>query len=320
MRVSFLGSPPFGTPILERLAHSEFAPKLVVTPPARARGRGRKETPQPLAERARELGLEVAQPRTVRDPEFMAQLEALDLDCILVASYGELLRQEFLDLPRLGCLNVHPSLLPRHRGATPIPAAILAGDAHTGVTIQRMVLKLDAGEILVAQEAPMIAGETAGEMTERLAELSGELAFEALGRLQLEDPGFEPQDDEAATYCKKLEKSDGLLDWTEKAEELERRVRAFHPWPGARTYLPNGKPLSVWRTHVVELAGEFEAGVVVSSENASPSTGALIVATGEGGLSLDEVQSAGKRAMSAEDFQRGARIEPGQSLLCEAPS
>ncbi len=315
MRICFVGSPPFGTPILERLAGSAFAPALVVTPPARARGRGRKAAPQPLAERAVELGLEVAQPGSVRDPEFHAQLEALAPDVILVASYGEFLRQSFLDLPRIAPLNVHPSLLPRHRGATPIPATILAGDDVAGVTIQRIAMELDAGDILVAAEAPIIAGETAGEMTLRLAEFSGGLCLEALEQLAGGEAVFVPQDHDAATHCKKLEKQDGQLDWSLSATELERAVRAFNPWPGAFTQRPEGKLLSVWRAHVVPSDSQAAPGTVISAVNGDD---ALVVACGSGALALDEVQAPGKRPLPAGDFQRGARIEPGVQLGLEA--
>jgi len=313
LRLVFVGSPPFGTPILERLAHSAFAPELVLTPPARARGRGRKAAPQPLAERACELGLEVSQPATVREPEVMERLAALAPDVILVASYGEFLRREFLDLPRIAPLNVHPSLLPRHRGATPIPATILHGDEVSGVTIQRIAPELDAGDVLIAREAPVLAGETAGEMTLRLAELSGELSVDALQSLADGSGCFTPQDHEAASFCKKLEKEDGRIDWALSAVELERRVRAFNPWPGAHTSLPNGKAVSVWRARVAACEGaDHVPGQLVRGD------GELVVATGEGALALEELQVAGKRAMAAGDFQRGARLEPGTVLGMEA--
>lgn len=311
MRICFVGSPPFGTPILERLAASRFSPALVVTPPARARGRGRKCAPQLLAEKARGLGLDVAQPTSVRDPEFFRQLEALAPDCILVASYGEFLRKQFLELPRLAALNVHPSLLPRHRGATPIPATILAGDEVSGVSIQRIAMELDAGDILLARETPIEPGETAGEMTLRLAEFSGELCIEALERLASGSAVFMPQDPDDVTFCKKLEKADGFLDWTRPAVELERRIRAFNPWPGAHTTLPSGKGLSIWRARAIVRGANVDPktpGTVVEGE------GGIVVTSGDGALVLEEVQAAGKRAMTATEFLRGSRVSPGDRL------
>ena len=308
MRVVFVGSPPFGTPILERLASSDFRPALVVTPPGRAKGRGRRVGSQPLAERARELGLNLAQPASVRDPDFFAQLQELAPDVILVASYGEFLRKEFLELPRLAALNVHPSLLPRHRGATPVPAALLAGDETTGITIQRIALELDAGDVLVACETPIAEGETAGELLERLAELSGGLCLEALELLAKGEAHFTPQDPAGVTFCKKLEKDDGLLDWSLPARVLARNVRAYNPWPGAATTLPDERRLSIWRAHPVPWDEQAVPGTLVEAE------GALVVATGEGALELEEVQVAGKRALPAADFQRGARLAPGTVL------
>jgi len=306
VRVLFLGSPPFGTPILERLAASPFRPSLVVTPPARPRGRGRKLEPQPLAERAEALGLALLQPRSVRDPEVMARLAEARADVFVVASYGELLRQAFLDLPRVGCLNVHPSLLPRWRGATPVPAAILAGDEVTGVSIQRIVLELDAGDVLIARASPVGPDETAGELLERMARLGAEVLVEGLARIEDGSATFTPQDPAGITHCRKLTKEDGRLDWTRPAGELARRVRAMNPWPGGRTVLPEGGELSVWRASVAGDAGE--PGTVLSVD------GRLVVACGSGALVLEEIQAPGKRRMGAAEWLRGARLAAGERL------
>ena len=307
MRVVFLGSPPFGTPILERLAESAFRPSLVVTPPARPRGRGRKLAPQPLAERAGALGLELLQPRTVRDPEVMERLAAESPDVVVVASYGELLRQEFLDLPRLASLNVHPSLLPRWRGATPVPATLLAGDQITGVSVQRLVLELDAGDVLVARESPVDQEETAGELLDRMALLGAEALIEGLSALESGEARFTPQDPADVTHCRKLSKEDGRLHWREPAPSLALRVRAMNPWPGAHTTLAGGTVLSVWRARAVDESGD--PGQVLRAEG-----GELVVACGEGALSLLEVQVAGKKRMAAADWLRGSRLEAGTVL------
>jgi methionyl-tRNA formyltransferase len=306
VKLVFLGSPPFGTPILARLLESAHRPALVVTPPDRPRGRGRRVEPSPLAALAREAGVPVLQPVTVRDDAFLADLRAEDADVFLVASYGELLRQEFLDIPKRECLNVHPSLLPRHRGATPIPAAILAGDEETGVTIQRVVLELDAGDVLVALRAPMSPAETAGELAARLAVVGGEATVRALDALADGTAKFTPQDPEHVTICRKLSKVDGRVDWARPAVELQRHVHAMTPWPGARTTLPGGAGIALRRARAVD--GEGSPGTILAADDE------LVVAAGEGALALFEVQAAGKKPMPAGDFLRGARLEPGAVL------
>jgi len=311
LRLVFLGSPPFATPVLERLATSRFPPELVVTQPGRARGRGRKVAPSPLVELARAQGLAVLEPETVRDPAVLERLRALEPDVFLVVSYGEILRPEFLALPRVVALNVHPSLLPRHRGATPVPAAILAGDEVTGVAIQRIAQQLDAGDLLLVRETPIRPGETAGELQARLGEWSGELVLEALELVDSGRARYTAQDHARATYCKKLEKEHGRIDWSQPALALERRVRAMNPWPGAFTRLASGAELFVWRARVAERPA--------AARDATPGTlleaGArMLAAAGEGALELLEVQLAGKRLLPAAEFLRGAHLLAGARL------
>jgi len=263
-----------------------------------------------VAELAEGAGLPTLQPERLRDEETLAWLRAREADVFLVASYGELLTEAVLEIPRLECLNVHPSLLPRHRGATPIPASILAGDEITGVSIQRMVLELDAGDVLVAMETSLEPTENAGELAARLAELSGEASVAALRALDEGTAEFVPQDGERATFCKKLTKEHGRIDWRHAAVELDRHVRAMTPWPGATTSLPGGQDLTVLRALPVE-RDAAEPGTILAVGKQ------LEVATGEGALRLVEVKPAGKRGMAAADFLRGARLEVGQ-LLGEA--
>ena len=309
MRLIFLGSPPFATPVLERLAGSRFRPELVLTPPGRPRGRGRACEPSPLAVRARELGFEVLEPASLRDAAGLAELRAREPDVFLVVSYGELLRQEFLALPRRCALNVHPSLLPRHRGATPIQAALLAGDRVTGVTIQRIALELDAGDVLLARELEILPEETGGELAARLAQLSGELVLEALAALESGSARFVPQDPAQATFCRKLDRDAGRIDWARPARELERQVRALDPWPGAFTRLAGGPELFLWRARVAQRSGEDADAVPGTILEAGQR---LLVAAGEGALELLEVQSAGKCRLAAAEFLRGARLARGQ--------
>ena len=318
MRLVFLGSPPFATPVLERLLASSFRPDLIVTPPARRRGRGRMVATNPVADLAQAADIACLQPESVREPEFLDRLRAVEADVFLVVSYGELLREEFLDIPRVVNLNVHPSLLPRWRGASPIQAAIWAGDAETGVSIQKVVLELDAGDVLAARHAAILPGETAGELAGRLAEVSGELVVEALQSVADGSAEYTPQDPGGVTLCKRIKKEDGRIDWAQPAEKIDRQVRALNPWPAAYTHLPGGKKLAVWEVRalpVEEGGSSHAAGTVLTARQR------LTVACGpegEGVLELLRIQAAGKQAMAATDFLRGARIEPGSQLGEEA--
>jgi len=307
VRLVFLGSPPFATPALARLARSRFRPLAIVTQPARAKGRGKKVAGSELSELARREEIELLEPESVREPAVLERLRALEPDVFLVVSYGEILRPELLALPRVVALNVHPSLLPRHRGATPVPAAILAGDEVTGVAIQKMTKELDAGDLLLVRETPIHPHETAGELLARLGEWSGELVLEALELVDSGRARYEPQDHARATYCKKLTKEHGRIDWSQPAVALERRVRAMHPWPGAATRLPNGAELFIWRAQVADGPSAAPGTVLAASQR-------LLVAAGERALELLEVQLAGKRALLAAEFLRGARLAAGARL------
>ena len=306
MRVVFLGSPPFATPVLARLVASPFRPVAVVTQPARAQGRGRKVAESSVAALAREQGIALLEPESVREPAVLDELRALAPDVFLVVSYGEILREEFLAIPRLVSLNVHPSLLPRWRGATPVPATLLAGDAVTGVAIQKVARELDAGDLLLVRETPVRELETAGELLARLAEWSGELVLEALALVESGRAVYTPQDHARATHCRKLTKS-GRIDWTRGARELEHLVRAMNPWPGAGTALPDGTPLAVWRARALDSA-QGAPGTVLESQKR------LLVAAGTGALEVLELQVPGKRALPAPDWLRGARLAPGAVL------
>jgi methionyl-tRNA formyltransferase len=311
VRVVFLGSPPFAAPTLRSLLGSRHHPVAVVTPPDKPRGRGKKGQGKRVEESdvarlAREAEVRLLRPDSARDPAFLAELRALEPDVCLVASYGELLDEEFLSIPRLGSLNVHGSLLPRHRGASPVQAAILAGDEETGVSIQRVVMALDAGDVLLERRTPIGPEETAGELFARLAELGAEAALEALDRLADGTARFTPQDPELVTVCKKIVKAAGAIDWSRDATSLARLVRAMNPWPGARTTAPGGKPLVVQRA--AEVSGAGAPGELIEAGER------CVVACGSGALELSLVQPAGKRAMTAAEWLRGARLESGDRL------
>jgi methionyl-tRNA formyltransferase len=297
IRIVFMGSPDFACPGLRGLA-AAYEIAGVVTQPDRAAGRGRALKPPSVKTLAVELGLPVIQPEKLRQPVAMDQLRAWAPDLIVVAAFGQILKPEVLDLPPHGCLNVHASLLPRWRGAAPIHAAILAGDAETGVTIMKMDPGLDTGPILSQRALRLAPDDTTGSVSEKLSRLGADLLLETI-------PGFIagaiqpwPQPAGGVTLAPTLKKEQGRLDFEQSAGELERRVRAFHPWPGAFMDL-DGAPLKIHRAHVE--AGNARAGERLIDRN-RPAVGA------RGGLLvLDEVQPAGKKPMDGKAFLAGAR-------------
>jgi methionyl-tRNA formyltransferase len=303
--IVFMGTPAFAVPTLRALAqHCRVVG--VVTQPDRPAGRGRQTAASPVKELAMQLQLPIIQPPRLHEPEPMSQLTAWRPDLIVVAAFGQILRPDLLDLPPCGCVNVHASLLPRHRGAAPIAAAILAGDAETGVTIMRIDPGLDTGPRLTAHSEPIRPDDTSATLATRLADLGAALLMETL-------PGFlagtvpaQPQDDALATFAPQLKKEDGHLDFHGPAVELERRVRAVTPWPGAFT-LWQDQPFKVLRAALArEAAGE--PGAVIDSE-----LGPVVVCR-PGGLLLLEVQAAGKKPVPATAFARGARNFMGATL------
>lgn len=310
MRLIFLGSPPFAVPVFERVLASPYRIVALVTPPDRPSGRGLRVARSPLASAADRAGIEVLQPATTKSADFVTALAARRPDVLLVASYGEILQDEVLRLAPHGAINVHASLLPRWRGASPIQAAILAGDEWTGVTIQRLVRALDAGDVLLAERTRIETEETAGELTARLAELGGEAAVRALDLLETGSARWTPQDPDRVTRAGKLTKAAGRIDWTKSAAEIARLVRAMNPWPLARTMLEDGRELAVLRARPAAEtapATAASAGALLDAER-------FVVAAGSGALELLSVQPAGKPAMDASAFLRGARLSASTRL------
>ena len=318
MRLVFLGSPPFAVPVLARvLASGGHEVLALVTRPDKPQGRGRRVEGSPLVALARGRGVPVLQPATTKDPGFVAELRALSPDALLVASYGEILREDVLGIARHGALNVHGSLLPRWRGAAPVQAAILAGDGETGVCVQRMVLPLDEGDVLeeATRRTPIGPRETAGELFERLAELGGEAAVAALDALERGPARFVAQDARLATYARKIRKDDGRIDWTRGAVELERFIRAMTPWPGARTSLEDGREIVVLEASPADAAGPpggVEPGRLVVRGRAP------FVAAADGLLELRAVKPAGRGAVAGEEWLRGARVADGARFAAPA--
>jgi methionyl-tRNA formyltransferase len=302
IRVLFLGTPAFAVIPLEALAHDpRYQVVGVVTQPDRPAGRGRAPEPPPVKRAALSLGIPVLQPETLRDPAAVEQLAALRPDVGVVAAYGEILRRNVLAIPRLGYLNIHPSLLPRHRGPTPVPGAILAGDAETGVTVMALDAKMDSGPI-VAQQRVLLPPDARGDkLTEELFKRGAALLLEALAGYAAGTISATAQDDSQATYTKMLKKEDGAIDWGAGAVQIERMTRAYHPWPGAQT-LWRGQPFKIIaaRAHP-EWAGDQPPGALL------PHTDGIWVATGAGALELLSVQPSGKRPLAAAEWRRGLR-------------
>jgi methionyl-tRNA formyltransferase len=296
-KIVFMGSPDFAMSTLRAL-HAHYPIVGVVTQPDRAAGRGRELKPPPVKTLAQELEIPVIQPEKLREPGAMEQLRAWLPDVIVVAAFGQILRQDVLDLPRFGCLNVHASLLPRWRGAAPINAAILHGDEETGVTIMKMDAGLDTGPILNQRSVRIAPHETAGSLFEKLSTLGADLLLDTLpaylsGEIE---PRLQPE--EGATYAGMLKKEEGRLDFSQPALELERRVRAFNPWPG--TYFDwDGNLLKVHSASIgVGKMRQGQRGVYL---------GLPAVGTSENLLVLGEVQPAGKKPMDGKAFLAGAR-------------
>jgi methionyl-tRNA formyltransferase len=309
MRVIFMGTPEFAVPALDALIQSEHEVVGVFAQPDEPAGRGRSVVSPPVKKLALQHRLTVHQPPSLRGSCELDRLASLRPDVVVIAAYGKILPENFLQVPPRGCLNIHASLLPRHRGPSPIAAAILAGDEVTGVTIMIVTKMMDTGPILTQRRIPILPHDTTGSLSQKLSGLGAELLMETLpqwldGRLVPK-----PQDNDKSTYCKMIAKEDGLIDWQRPAVELWRRVRAFQPWPGCYTTW-QGRTVKI--IEAVPLSGEGTLGrVVAMSHEPNAPVG---VHTGEGVLGLIQVQLEGKRAMSGAEFIRGQRDFIGAQL------
>jgi methionyl-tRNA formyltransferase len=302
-----MGTPGFAVPTLTALADSHQVVG-VVTQPDRRSGRGRQVTLSPVKQGALAQELPLFQPQSLRKPEAIAQLASWEPDVIVVAAFGQILRQDVLDLPPHGCLNVHASLLPRWRGAAPVPAAILAGDKVTGVTIMRMDAGMDTGPILAQRQEPILPDDTRATLEKRLAQLGTDLLTETLPAYLAGDLRPQPQPEDGVTFAGQLRKEDGLIDWSRPAVELDRHIRAFNPWPGAFTTL-RGQRLKILRaTPLPGWRGDAPPGKMCALADE------VVVATGAGALRPEEVQLAGKREMDFQAFLRGQRDSIGSLL------
>ena len=307
LRIVFAGTPEFAAEHLKALLDTPHQIVAVYTQPDRPAGRGQKLMPSPVKQLAAQHGLPVLQPPTLRAPEAQAELAALQPDLMVVVAYGLILPQAVLDIPRLGCINSHASLLPRWRGAAPIQRAVQAGDAESGVTVMQMEAGLDTGPMLLKVSTPISAEDTGGSLHDRLARLGPPAVVEAIAGLAAGTLKGEVQDDALATYAHKLSKDEAKLGWSRPAVELERAVRAFDPWPVCHTTL-NGEPLKVWAARLGE--GQGEPGKILDA-----SRDGLLVGCGEGSLLLTRVQLPGGKPLAFADLFNSRREQFASGLV-----
>ena len=295
-RIIFAGSPDFSVPALESLMMGPHDVVAVLTQPDRPAGRGRKVTPSPVKVTAVAAGLPVLQPDTLQGEAIQAALSAKKPDIMVVVAYGLLLPQEVLQLPKRGCINLHASLLPRWRGASPIQTAILTGDTETGVGLMLMDAGLDTGPVFVSESLSIGAHETADQLQDRLAILGANLLDKYLDAILVDELQPTAQPEEDVTYARLINKNDGLIDWTQSAMSIDRQIRAYTPWPVAHT-LYKGEPLRCLAGVAVNADGAFESGTLIGLEDDG-----LRVQTGEGVLALTRLQLAGRKPVSAREF------------------
>jgi methionyl-tRNA formyltransferase len=321
MKIVFMGTAELSCASLEKLvgqasslsedgqdARPTFSVAAVVTQPDKPKGRELKSQFSPVKILAGKLNLPVFQPAKARDEKFISELRELKPDLIVVVAYGQILPQSILDLPKFGCLNVHTSLLPKYRGASPIQSAILNGEAETGVTIMKMDAGLDTGEIVAQERTPILPEDNSQTLHDRLAQLGAELLVGTIPDYVARKILPKPQPTEGASYTAKIKKEDGKIDWNEPAEKILSRLRAFTPWPGAFTFFPAGsKPrlLKIWKAEVVKHSGRI--GEVLSADK----TG-VVVGCGQDALWILELQREGGRRLSAQEFLAGYALEVGK--------
>jgi len=311
LRIIFMGTPELAaTSLAALLREPAFVIGAVVTQPDRPKGRDLKLQPSPVKQLALRAGLPVMQPAKAREENFLAALKALQPDLIAVAAFGQILPKSLLELPRLGCLNVHTSLLPKYRGASPIQSAILNGERETGVTIMQMDVGLDTGAILTQRATPIHPEDNAATLHDRLAWLGAELLVETIPAYAAGKIQPRPQAHESATHVAKIKKEDGRIDWSQPAIAIGNRIRAFTPWPGAFTFLPaQPQPLllKLWQAEVVAQSGT--AGEVLSADK----TG-IVIGCGDGALRVTSLQREGGRRMTAQEFLAGYPLPAGLRL------
>ncbi|GIW55857.1 MAG: methionyl-tRNA formyltransferase [Nitrospiraceae bacterium] len=309
MRIVFMGTPDFAVPSLEALLKSGETVVGVVTQPDRPKGRGRALTPSPVKLVCQREGLPVLQPVKMKDPAFLDALKNWQPDLIAVAAFGRILPPAILNLPSKGCVNVHASLLPKYRGAGPIQWAIINGERETGITTMLMDEGMDTGAILLQEAVPIEPDDTAGTLSAKLAQVGGRLLLETVRRLKAGTLAPRPQDHTQATLAPLLKKEDGLIDWTRPAVEIANRIRGLAPWPGAYTFAGEDR-WKIWKA----TAKDGQTDKAVPGTIIGLAKEAILVSTGDGLLSITEIQPANSRRMTAAQFLAGHQLSPGQVL------
>ena len=302
MRIVFIGTGEIGVPTLRALLHSiEHDVVAVVTQPDKRTGRHQQLQPPPIKIAHADRKMPILQPPRIKDSEAVKEINAFAPDAIVVLAYGQILPREILTIPRLACLNLHASLLPQHRGAAPVQAAIAAGDSETGITVMYMDEGLDTGDVLLQHKIDILQDDTGGSLHDRLAEVAPDALLQALELLEKGNAPRIPQDSSLASYAPKLEREHGKIDWNEPADVIERKVRAFNPWPGAFTNLRDGSEarLKIFGAKIVD--GRGPAGKIICADRE------LIIATSDRSLSLIDLQLEGKKRMSASELIRGSK-------------
>lgn len=308
MRIIFAGTPDFAAESLKALLNSEHEICAVYTQPDRPAGRGRKLTPSPVKQLAMEHAIPVEQPLSFKTQDSLQTLAAYQPDLMVVVAYGLLLPQSVLDTPRLACINVHASLLPRWRGAAPIQRAILAGDTETGVGIVKMEAGLDTGPVLLEARCPINESDTAQDLHDRLAALGAETLLQSLDDIETRLKQAKPQDDSQSTYARKLDKQEARIDWQQPAQQILRQIHAFNPWPVAQTQW-QGETMRIWLATLGDRTRNGQPGEIIAVGKQG-----LDVQTGDGVLRIKELQMPGKRAMSVQDFLNANSIAAGEIL------
>ena len=319
MRILFMGTPEFACPSLTALARSRHEVVAVITRRDKPRGRGRHLAPPPVKAAAEKLGIPVHQPVALRSPAFLENMRALGPDLAAVVAFGALLSRDWLELPPYGCINLHPSLLPKYRGAAPINWAVINGESKTGVTVFKIVEDLDAGDILLQRETPIGPDQTAGDLHDLLAELGAAALVEAVDAIEDGAATFIPQDSRKATLAPQLRKEDGIIDWRLSARTLRDFIRGMTPWPGACTELKRRGGKRPQRVAILSAAAEQAPpqarplrppGKILAVR-----PGGILVAAGEGGLLITRLKPAGAKAMSAAEYVRGHTVGPGDEFV-----
>ena len=317
MKIIFMGTPDFAVVPLEEIYKAGHEIVLIVTQPDKPRGRSGKLAPSPVKSWALEHNIEVFQPKRIRDEEAVNYLSKIECDIAVVAAFGQILPKSILDMPRFGCINVHASLLPKYRGAAPIQWAILNGEKKSGVTIMQMGEGLDDGDMLLTREVILDGTETGGSLFDDLAQLGGKAVVEALELIEQGSINPVKQDESAATHVSMINKELGRINWSDAAERIERYVRGLNPWPSAYSSF-KGKNLKIWRSHVVPSEELDSKGVNPADYKAGQvcfvNKKCVFVATGEGVLSLDEIQLEGKKRMEIVPFLLGNDVLLGEEL------